>query len=98
MDGEEWCYRTQCAAAGEEYLHIGFRFLDVNCQMSIVKCQTCFDTFTTSPAAAKATNSAVPPWLTNGRGTPVSGRTPTIAPILRNDCVRNQMMIPATRS
>ena len=42
------------------------------------------ETLKTIPASRSAKKSAVPPWLTNVRGIPVRGNTPSIDPILIN--------------
>ena len=54
--------------------------------------------FKTIPAAAHETISAVPPWLTNGNGKPVSGKTLSIEPIFTKACPVISITIPSTVS
>jgi hypothetical protein len=54
--------------------------------------------FRRMPEAAIVTTRDEPPAETNGRGTPVMGRTPTQAPTLMNAWMRIQVVIPVANN
>ena len=50
------------------------------------------------PSEIKRLRSELPPWLTNGNGMPVTGKSPRFTAMLMNVCMRMSTTIPTATS